>query len=206
MRSKLDVVATAATKDLTTLARVKQELSITGSASDDHLGALIREASDAINTYCDRQEGFGEEELEETFWPEGYAECLILSRDLKPAVTAVEEDGVALDAGDWYLRGALLYRRRDGKPACWSAETIIVSYAAGFGLLAGDPNYLPHDIERAAVVMVTAAFRDAGRNPWVRSETAEGIGGVSYLDPKPGAGGLPPQVAAPLDRWVRRGV
>ena len=63
--SILAVTAPAAQRGLTTVATVKRELGITGSADHDFLEDLILQASAAIEGWCRRV--FAQEEVTETF-------------------------------------------------------------------------------------------------------------------------------------------
>jgi hypothetical protein len=200
MISTLAVTTPAATKDLTTLARLKTDLGIADAAQDAALADVIREASDAIGRECARPDGFGRETVTETWWLSSQLDCLILSRDILPAITFVMEDGATLAATDYLLSGSLLRRLSDDAPRAWTAQKIVVTYAAGYGLLAD----LPHDLERACLDLCATIWASRGRDRSLRSESADGVGSVSYLDPRDGAGGLPQAIAAAVarHRWI----
>lgn len=207
--STLVVNTPALTKDLTTIERLKAELSIADTASDTLLANLIREASDTINSFCRRPEGFGVETVTETFWlaTSGHddpltrgPEALILSRDLNPAVASVTEDGTALTANTGFiLDGSVLRRLSAGVTRRWAARQVVVAYSAGFVLLDG----LPFDVERVALDLIGTMWAQRGRDFGIRSESVDGVASVSYLDPRAGAGGLPPHIADRLQPWRR---
>jgi hypothetical protein len=203
----LTVNTAADTKDLTVLARVKTELGIAGSGSDAELGNLIREASDRINAHCLRPEGFGQEVVTETFRMTASEEVLILSRGDAPGmsrtIATVTEDDVALDADEYLLDGTLLRRLYSDTPGWWAARKVVVAYTAGYSLLQDDPDYLPHDLERACVELVSSFWQSRGRDPNVRSESVDGVAAISYQDPRPGAGGLPKALADALATYRR---
>lgn len=199
MISTISVVTAATTRDLTTLARLKTDLGITDAAQDAALADVIREASDAIGRFCARPEGFGRETVTETWRLSGYADCLILARDILPAVASVTEDGEALAATDYLLDGSLLRRLSDDAPRAWTARKIVVSYAAGYALLADTP----YDLERACLDLCATIWAGRGRDRSLRSESADGVGSVSYLDPREGAGGLPQAIADALASYRR---
>ena len=199
MISTLSVVTPAATKDLTVLARLKADLSITDAAQDAALADVIREASDAIGRACARPEGFGRETVTETWRLSGHAECLILARDILPTVTSVTEDGEALAAADYLLDGSLLRRLSEDAPIVWTARKIVVTYAAGYALLADTP----YDLERACLDLCATIWASRGRDRSLRSESADGVGSVSYLDPRASGGGLPQAIADALASYRR---
>src|SRR5687768_15087326 len=61
----LQVIAAAATHDLTTLATFKEEAEVSGTADDTFISQLIRQASGDIARYCNRT--FAAETVRETF-------------------------------------------------------------------------------------------------------------------------------------------
>lgn len=182
----LSIITPAASNDLTTIAKVKTELGITGTAEDARLTALVVEASAVIAAWCGRT-GFGRETLRQTERLTGACEAIRLDRDLAPAVTSVTVDGEALLAAEYELDGSLLYRLSDTYRIAWVYGVVVVDYQAGWTL----PSGAPADIDRAAQDMVVGLYRAAGRDPSVRQEMVEGIGSTSYFDARAGAGRLP---------------
>ena len=198
MISTLAVTTAAATRDLTVLARLKTDLGIADIAQDAALADTIREASDAICRFCARPEGFGRETVMETWRLDRAAECLILARDIAPAIASVTEDGVALAASDYLLSGSLLYRLSSDAPTAWTARKVAVTYAAGWALLAD----VPYDLERACLDLAASIWASRGRDRTLRSEAADGVGSVSYLDPRDGSG-LPQAIADAVASYRR---
>jgi hypothetical protein len=204
MIQNLRVTAAATTKDLTRLATVKAELSIANTVQDAWLADAIRQASDGIAAYCRRPEGFGRETVEETFRavrPGAAASCLILGRDIAPAIASVVEDGASLLAAEYVLDGSLLYRLEDDRPACWLAAKIVVVYQSGYALLAD----LPYDVERCCLDLVVRAYNARGRDPGLRSERILDVIAQSWDTPG-GNGfkdGLPVDVADRLAPYRR---
>ena len=176
----LTIVTPAASDDLTSLARVKTELGITGTAEDAKLTTLIAEASNLITIYCKRN-SFGAQTVRQTERLSERLECIVLALDLAVVIASVTVDGVALLTTEWELDGALLYRldASDDRRMWWEGGTkVVIQYATGWTLPAGAPDAL----ERAAVDLVANLYRAAGRDTTVRSETVEGIGSISYVD------------------------
>lgn len=201
MLSTLTVVTAATTRDLTILARMKSDLGLTGTDQDAALADVIREASDAIGRECARPEGFGRETVAETWRLSAAADCLILTRDIRPAITSVVEDGVTLAAADYQLAGSLLYRLDEDAPTRWTARKVTVTYAAGYALLSD----VPYDLERACLDLAATIWAARGRDRTIRSESVDGVASASYLDPAAGKGGMPLVIAdaiAPYRRLV----
>lgn len=92
----LEILAPAATGDLTTLAIAKRELGVTDTAQDPRISDLIGAASDLVAQWCNRA-GFGREALRQTERLATLVDVLVLQRDLGVTVTTVAEDGVALE-------------------------------------------------------------------------------------------------------------
>lgn len=195
----LTVVTPPASNALTTLATAQRELGLAVGADTVGIGDLIAQASAACAAYCARPEGFGRATLRQTERPGYRRDVLLLDRDLAPAITAVTVDGVALAAAGWELDGSLLYRLSGLDRVAWDAGVVVIDYAAGYAL----PGSVPPDVERACLVVVQSLYSARARDPMVRSENVDGVGAVSYLDPRAGMEGLPAQAAGLLAPWRR---
>lgn len=201
----LTVTAPASSNDLTTLANVKAELSITGTASDTDLSAAIKRASLVLARFC-RRTGWGRETVVQTERLARERGGLVLRRDILPAITSVTLDGVALTAGaDYELDGSLLWRLSAvGSTTLrmnWCRGVVVVTYAAGFASVTD----VPADLEQACLVLVTGMWRARGRDPLLRSEAAEGVGSASYMDARAGDLGLPDDVASLAGAYIAPG-
>jgi len=205
MISTLKVITPAPTGDLTVLETVKSVLNIADTSIDERLCQLIRQVSAQIEGWCRRPEGFGRETVEQTVrrLPGDSAPArLILERDLVPSVEVVTADGVDLGPDEWLLDGSLLLRLCGDRPSHWRSTKVVIRYSAGYVLLTD----FPYDIEAACLDLVTRAWHSQGRDPLLRSASADGVGADSYFDPDkvPLDGGLPVEVAAklaPYRRW-----
>lgn len=195
----IELITAASSADLTVLANAKAELLVTGTDQDTRIAALITQASGICASYCMRPEGFGLATWRETLRLSMSREAIILARDLAPAITSVVVDGVTLAAADYELDGSLLHRLTDDRLTYWAPGKVVVTYTAGFALLTD----LPQEIERACLLTLQSLWAAPGRNPLVRSETAQDVGSVSYLDPRAGMEALPPQAAGLLAPWQR---
>lgn len=197
----LTIVTPATSGALVALARVKTELSIAGSAEDAKLGDLIDEASALVAAHCNR-DSFGAEVLRQTERPTCPRASIILARDLQPVVTAVEADGVALDADEYEIDGSLLYRLSDDCRIAWCARKVVVDFTAGFDL----PDDAPVALSRAALDLVVGMYRGAGRDTAIRSEQVEGVGQTAFFETKAGAIPLSADRVAAMDRYRLVGI
>ena len=208
MRSILTVTAAAtqANRRLCTLAAVKQQLAITVSTYDAALTALIDAASAAIARYCDRGALAQETVTEE--WRNVYQETpLITERRPITDVESVVVDGTTLAEADYQVDAASghLWRLADDERVWWSARKVVVTYTAGFLVPDQEGATLPLEISQAAVITVAAWRKAENRDPLLRSDTTEGVGGSSWIATAD-MGALPPQAEALLREHVARHV
>ena len=194
----LTVLTPSPTSDLTIAATAARELQLLRQEELDGLGELIGQASATCAGWCGRPEGFGRATVRQTERITTPRNSIILDRDLAPAITSITVDGVALAAADWELDGALLYRLSGDARIRWERGVVVVTYAAGFALLAD----LPPEIERACLLVLAAIHAGRGRDPMQRTEN-NGLVAVSFLDPRPGMESIPPAAAALLSPWRR---
>lgn len=185
------VVSVAATSTrLTTLDAVKRELGIATTADDVRLLGYIDRASAIIADYLGRV--IARETVVETLRIQPAADVIVLRRWPVVSIASVVEDGATLLATEFERDESRLYRLQDDERARWPAVKIVVSYIAGYDL----PTGVPAPIERAALQLVTSMQAARGRDPALRSESVEGIGSQSWLDPRNGGGPLPDGVVA----------
>lgn len=196
-----NVITAAATRDLTTLATIKADFGAAISdASDDFLTRAIMRASAAAENFCNRV--FAVETVQDVVflsrddWPHimrGGLSTMQLSRWPIVSVSSVTEDAATAPLtpnSDYVIdhaAGQLLRVDSDGRRKDWSAEKVTVIYQAGYllpGQNAGDfPGAapLPFDIEDAIGRMVYTRVVENKRDPFVRSETVDGIGRTDYI-------------------------
>ncbi|OYW60381.1 MAG: hypothetical protein B7Z40_20140 [Bosea sp. 12-68-7] len=180
----LEIVTPASSTRLTTLDAVKADLGLSGSASDEALGALIDQFSDAIAAWCGRT--FGAATVRETQditrlcdrrsillerWP------VIAATSITVAGEALASDAYVLDAA----KGELLYRGETTRFTLWPVGETIATYSTGYALPGEDDRTLPHDIERACILMVRSAWTSMGRDPALRSEESTGVAVFTYF-------------------------
>lgn len=223
MNSLLSVTTPAEFTALTTVERVKLELSISGPDSDALLAAKIDEASSDIAVRVDPS--LRRETLTETFWPEGREgrssgrylwqhgihaiPSLRLKRYPVASVASVTLDGVLIDPSEYRLDDAsLLYRlSSSGHPWHWSfGKTAIIVYDAGYLLPGEEGRDLPASLEAAAVDLVASYWNSRGRDPLVKSDETAGIGRFEYWVGAVGEiGDLPPGVMAKIAPFMSFG-
>lgn len=202
MRSIATITTPPAETDLTTIDRVKSELSITDvdTARDNLLGVKIAEASADIEAHSGRI--FSRAGLTERFWGDpGVSEYLCLERYPVATITSVTVDGVLVAASEYRLDAetGILYRLdANGYPCIWSwCKDVVIVYAAGY-IVPGETNRdLPYPVEGAVIDLVSSFWASRGRDPKVKSEDIPGLGSVEYWVGAVGAAGsLPPDVEA----------
>jgi uncharacterized phiE125 gp8 family phage protein len=205
MDSIVTVITLPAATRLATLEALKAELSIPASdpTSDVALEGLLDQASAATARWCGL--AMARQTLREAFRLWRPLEVLVLSCGPVAAITAVTEAGTAVAAENWEadLASGLLWRLSAGERCRWIATGIVVDYAAGWLLPGQDGRDLPPEIERACILAAAAMWHARGRDPLLRSEAVEGVGSTSFLDPRGGMEGLPPQAAGLLAPWRR---
>lgn len=208
MRSIVTVASPVSDTALTTLERVKLELSISNTSSDEILQDKIDEASDDIEAAI----GFRlvKESAVETFWHEEYDVAptkLILDRTPVVSIASVEVDGMVWDPACYRLDPVTgeLFALHAGHPSVWFfCKSIVVTYDGGYVLPPDSGRTLPKGIEGACIDLVTSFWTAKGRDPTVKSEEEFGIGSTQYWVGSVGEEGeLPPSVVAKLSPFRR---
>jgi hypothetical protein len=203
------VASPAADTALTTLARVKLELSITNSDSDAILQDKIDEASDDIEAAL----GFRvvRETAVETFWHEqsdSFPDQLLLDRTPVASIASVVVDDVVIDSSLYRLdpkTGELFALNSAGYPFTWFFfKSVIVTYVGGYLLPGASDSDLPKGIEGACIDLVSSFWAAKGRDPSVRSEEVPGVLSKQYWVGAVGEDGeLPPSVVMKLAPYRR---
>lgn len=206
MQSIVSVTTAPERTALTTVDRVKLELSITTDASDALLGIKINEASSDIEAHLSRTLAYAG--LTQTFWGEGTADYLILDRAPVGSIVSVTLDDDLVDSDEYRLDAdsGILYRLdSSGYPCTWYwCKSVIIVFTGGYELPGADDPTLPPAIEAAAVELVTSYWTARGRDPTVRAEDIPGIGSVTYWVGAVGEdGGLPPSVTSKIAPFRR---
>lgn len=180
----IEIITPASSARLTSLAAVKADLSITGTASDDALLDLIDQYSGAIARWTGMT--FGAETVRETHAISRLCDrrSILLERWPVASITSVTVAGSPL-APDAYLadlpKGELLFRGASSRFDLWPVGETIIVYSSGFILPGAAGRTLPHEVERACIVMVRSAWRSVGRDPSVRSREVADIAVTTYF-------------------------
>jgi hypothetical protein len=183
---------------LTTLDRLKSELTITGTDDDTLLTSIIVEKSAEIQTYCSRS--FASVGATETYRPGMCRKRLVLRRQPVSEVHSITVNGVVLDSGDFEIEdaaaGFLLRVDQNGCSIGWPPGRIDVTYTAGFIAV-------PADVERCVLDLCVRAWFARGRDPALRSEKILDVIDSSWTasDSAATKGGLPRDVAERLDAY-----
>lgn len=199
------VIAAAQTYDLTTLAAVKDELSITTNVSDATLKRYITGASFAAAQECNRV--FPVESLSDAFIRKADANSYLFFKQASPlqlsrwpivAVTSVVEGTTTLTKDTDFLvdgaNGQLIRLNSNGCPTAWCVPPT-ASYSAGF-----DP--IPADLEDAVIRMVTKRWSAKGRDATLKEENIPGvIERQFWIATGADAGNLTPDIADILDNY-----
>lgn len=204
----LEVITPAEETALTTLAAVKAELGITGTDQDDRLGALIDQYSAVIVAWCGRP--FALETVRETIYEPRQVDALMLQRFPVVSVASVEIDG-ALIAPEGYAVdriGGIVHRRSPTRCGpFWPRGETVIEYQAGYILPDDEDRTLPHDIERAAIMLVKSAHFATARDPALRSEETDGVATFQYFGSNgAGSDGMPLEVQGLLSGYRAPGV
>jgi hypothetical protein len=219
--SVLAVITPARTRDLTTLATVKDEFGIKDTKSDVRLRRWIRDASGAIETYTRRI--WATETVVETFYHRhgsagsyrlwtyptrhgislgALPHSLCLARYPVSGVASITEDDTALVTTDYRLDGTqgILYRlSADGSPVEWFGSETIVTYTAGYDLLDG----LPPEVEQACLTLLKHRWSSRDRDPLLRQINVPGVQEETYWVGGIGDNGaMPPEVAGLLAQHI----
>jgi len=195
------VVTAATTRDLVTLADVREQLSIRSNdtAQDAWLAKVISRASAQAESYCNRI--FVQQDYQDLFGiVSGEAGTPLLLRQPPVDVTLVTVDGTDLVATDFIADAepGLLYRATDARQ--WiSTSSITVKYTGGFA-------EVPADVQQAVIELCVMEFRSRGRDPMLRERDTPGLGHeVFWIGPMPGVSGsqLPGDIASLLSGYAR---
>lgn len=186
------ITTPAESYDLISLANLKADLSIAGSADDTFLQRAITKASLAAARYCDRT--LVNEAVEDRFYFDGRSVGSVkLSHFPVTAIQSVVIDGATLVVDEGYLvdkQSGVLYR------GGWSGEQLVVAYTGGYV-------DVPLDLQGATTDIVKALQFNRTRDPMLRSENIlSGLYAYTLFDASSGASsGTALQVRNTLDSY-----
>jgi hypothetical protein len=220
MRRLTTIVVTPPTQTaLTTAAAVKAELPGVTPSQALRIPGRIEQASGIITGYLGRK--LARATVMDTFaggMDRFWSGALVLSRMPIATLTSVALNGVNQDLTMFeYDESGLIYRQGYAYALSHGigpgyggglGSRIQVTYDGGYLLPGQTGRDLPYEIERACIDVVLALWYRAGRgDPMIRSESIDGIGSTSYLDPAAGAGAaMPPTALAALSPFMNYAV
>jgi len=102
--------------------------------------------------------------------------------------------------------------RPDTERPFWPPGRYEITYQAGYQPPAAQddgtalPGNIPRPIQLAIRRVAAAAYYAEGRDPSLKSESAQGIGSTSWVTPDPALGGLTPEAAGLVQRYQSAGM
>jgi uncharacterized phiE125 gp8 family phage protein len=207
MDSILVTTTAASSRALVTLAEVRDALGITDTSSDTALTRYINRASAAVENHCGRI--FARQTYTQTVRTDRARPSILLEQHPIVSITSVVEDDTTLETDEREFdaaTGALYRLDGDDVRTDWTDNgKVVIVYVAGYLVptQSGAGDDLPADITEAVIEVVKDRYFGNGRDPRLRSETHEGVGSASYLDPRDGDGPLPARAADLLWPYVK---
>lgn len=202
---------------LTTVGRVIAELNITDAAQQSLVADLIMEATDAIQTYCNRTFARQEDISEKVA---GYGgSTLVLNVTPVISVDSVSAFDNVLAATDYEIEDAeagFLYfpygvadtGRTNGNTLSGvlvsnsEQKAYTVVYTGGY-ILPGQPGRtLPYDLERACIEMIRT-IRTSRADASIKSKSIPGVVSIEYNDVNLEDGSIPGHIAKMVNPYRR---
>lgn len=208
------MITTPATdRTLLTIDELRFLAGVSNGARDLELRNLETRIAASIMSECNIAIGSGaeptlrRETLTETIYAPMDGEFLILSRRHSVSVSSLTLDGSIISASGYVVdpeKGVLL-RLEGTYPCYWSGQIAVVLYDAGFATV-------PGDLKQAAMDYFRGSLAEAGRDPFVKSETKDvpGVGSrtrefwVGNIPGQSSDGPVPAIVAEQLKRFRNR--
>jgi len=203
----ITVTSAAASTDLTTTARVKDDLGIDVSTYDTIIGRFIERASALIVSYCQRE--FAQQRVTETLASDG-SEILMTSRYPVTTLHSVSYEGTAVAASDYFLEDdkAGIIRKVTNWTNTEREFDYSIDYTYGYVLHSfgsGTPT-LPAEIEQACIEIVKSFYYGRQRDSAIASETVPQVYSVRYGNTQGSGGalGIPASAALLLEPYRER--
>lgn len=177
----LEIITPPTSRSLATIEAVKKELNITDASQDAFLQTLIDQASDMIETFCNRT--FARAGYRETLPGYGMTRLVLSQTPIVEVTSIMMNNDIITDFVVENAQAGILYRQRGWKwtPVLgWNinpfpipnSEALLftIDYTAGYALPEDVGRNLPHDIEKACIEIVKAWYESRDRNPAISSE------------------------------------
>ncbi len=191
----LEVTHAAPSRDLTTVSIAREALNLKTVDDDVFIGRLIRQASHAIDAYCDRV--FTRQTYTETLDVAAPSLRVTLARWPVLSITGVTTlVGTTDSTGYRFDPSGILI----AEAGCWLGKTV-VDYQAGYvtPTMHQETRSLPYDVERACIELVKHGYQNRLRNPAVIKEELHQVATLTYSE-----GELPPFIRGLLAPYRRR--
>lgn len=211
MASQTD--GTQADLPLVSLQSLMDALSITDGNAGGCLTDILLQASRAVTSYIGRPLLIADREETVRIRPSDIQLSLKMAVWPVTGITAVLRDGKPLpaptDGWDYDVTCGILYPS-DGQ--FWMAGRYVLQYRAGW--VAPDqvddngsaiPSTVPADVRSAVLITARALYYAGDRDPLLKSESEQGVGATSWVTLDASSGGLPPDAAALLNRYLPGG-
>lgn len=169
MHRLMTITSPAADQQLLSVEELRRAIGIEDASMDARLSEIGLRVAAEIAAECNIATGLGavptlrRETVTETL-RSVHCDRIMLRRRHEIAIASVVEDGSTLTDGTDYVvdgESGVLWRLASDLPDLWSADRIVIVYAAGF-------DTVPPDLRDAAARFVRAAWMESTRDPLVK--------------------------------------
>ena len=213
------VKTAAASIDLTSLLNVRADLNLPDAdpTIDIYLSRIITQISGGMQSECNRT--FAYQVYKDTVRPgrdtgagiDTSPEYIPTARIPLVSVASIIEDGTTLVVDTDYevdVANSRVYRLNSSGNLCkWRGNKIVIEYGSGWTLpsaLVSGPNPLLQsapELEAACIDMVKARYIARDRDPFLKSDTVEGVGSQTFWIPDVSPGKSPDHIQDILDDY-----
>ena len=215
MRS-ISIGSAPATAPLASVQDLMTDLGITDAQAFDPLERHLLDATEAVLAFI------GRPILSQTWQDQVFVRhfprtlSLLVAAYPVQKVLGIVRNGTALSQDE--IDGLVIADetgeifRPDAERPFWHPGRYEITYQAGYQLPATQddgtalPGNIPRPIQLAVRRVAAAAYYAEGRDPSLKSESAQGIGSTSWVTPDPALGGLTPEAAGLVQRYQSQGM
>ncbi|MEW9274406.1 phage head-tail connector protein [Gluconobacter oxydans] len=215
MRS-ISVGSAPALVPLASLEDLKTDLGITDAQSDQALQRFLMDATEVVLAFIGRP--LLSQTWQDQVFVRHFPRTLSLLVGAYPVqkVLGILRNGTALsqdEVDDLVIADECgeIYRPDTERPF-WPPGRYEITYQAGYQPPASQddgtalPGNIPRPIQLAIRRVAAASYYAEGRDPALKSESAQGIGSTSWVTPDPTLGGLTPEAAGLVQRYQSSGI
>ncbi|MFT8612870.1 MAG: hypothetical protein ABF727_09560 [Gluconobacter oxydans] len=215
MRS-ISVGSAPALVPLASVEDLKADLGITDAQSDRDLQRFLMDATEVVLAFI------GRPVLSQTWQDQVFVRhfpctlSLLVGAYPVQKVLGILRNGTALSQDE--VDGLVIadecgeIYRPDTERPFWPPGRYEITYQAGYQPPATQddgtalPGNIPRPIQLAIRRVAAASYYAEGRDPALKSESAQGIGSTSWVTPDPTLGGLTPEAAGLVQRYQSSGI